>query len=51
MFNEMNCSMVSPSTFFLLQKNFIFPAIEYVWKSQQENMLSLLQAFDEPLSL
>ena len=51
LFDIMNCSAISPPTFFLHQKKFIFLAIEHIWKEQQSNMLSLLEAYGEPLSL
>lgn len=51
LFDIMNCSAISAPTFFLHQKKFIFPAIEHIWKEQQSNMLSLLEAYDKPLSL
>ena len=50
-FEYLNCPVVSKSRFFVHQKQFLYPAINDIWKTQQSDMLALLEAYGKPLSL
>ena len=45
------CASIMPCTLYNHQKWYLLPTIYSVWKEQQSNMISVLQAFDEPLTL
>jgi solute carrier family 8 (sodium/calcium exchanger) len=50
-FNFWNCKVIAPRTYFYHQEAYLFPAVETLWKEQQQSMFGVLNAFDEPLSL
>ncbi len=47
----LNCAAISKTTYFCHQKLFLLPTILKVWSEHQLNMVSVLQAFGEPLML
>ena len=47
----LRCASITPHTFYHHQQWYLVPTIYSVWKEQQSNMISVLQAFDEPLLL
>ena len=47
----LSCASITPGTFYNHQKRFLQPTILSVWSQQQINLVQVLQAFDEPLSL
>lgn len=47
----LNCATISLSTYYSHQKCYLHPAISNVWSKHQSDMISVLQAFSEPLSL
>ena len=49
--NSIGIATYSKRTFFLHQKDFLFKAIQNVWKEQQVSHLALLQAEGRPLVL
>ncbi len=50
-FNFLYCASITPGTFYNHQKWFLQPTILSVWSEQQMNLVRVLQASDEPLSL
>jgi solute carrier family 8 (sodium/calcium exchanger) len=50
-FDVLGCSMIGPTTYFYYQKKLLFPAVYDIWKEKQSNMFSLLEAYNEPLSI
>ena len=49
--NFFNCASISLSTFYKHQKLYLHPVISSIWRRQQTNLIGVLQAFDEPLTL
>lgn len=47
----LGCASIGLTSFYSHQKLFLHPTIENVWQDQQANFISILQAFDEPLSI
>lgn len=50
-FEVLNCASISLSTFYDHQNLYLQPTITNVWKRQQKQMIEVLQALGEPLSL
>ena len=47
----LNCPVMSNNRFFVHEKKLLFPAISSIWKSQQSDLLQLLEALGEDVLL
>ena len=50
-FQHMNCAVISLTTFFRPQQQYLYPAVASVWKEQQFDLLGKLQREKKPLML
>lgn len=50
-FEFLGCAVITPRTFYNHQCWYLFPTVFSLWKKEQSDMIGVLQAFDEPLSL
>lgn len=51
MFTFMNCATISERTYYDLQKKYLHKSVREIWLEDQSDMISLLQAYNRPLSL
>ena len=51
LFNVLNCPTISRKSFFRHQSHYLQPAIHFVWKTQQDAMISKFKSMQKPLIL
>ena len=47
----LHCASIAPCTFYTHQRLYLNPVINNVWKRSQSEMIMLLQAYNDPLSI